>query len=118
MTIRPFLHLEPPASFSNFSQLTAYVRRLYEAIFLVGRGKIECVVELTLTANVATTTLTDHRLSIQSTVNFDPVTANAAAAIAAGTMYVTTANRSEGSFVITHANNAQTDRSFLVAIIG
>lgn len=43
---------------------------------------------------------------------FDPLTANAAAELAAGTMYVLEANRALRQFTITHANNAQTDRTF------
>ena len=118
MTVRTFLHFAPPQSFNAFSDVTVYCRRLFDALKAVRRGKIECVVELTLTANVATTTLTDERLSIQSVLHFDPKTANAATEIYGATMYVLTANRGTGSWVITHANNATADRSFQVSIIG
>lgn len=91
---------------------------MYDALKQVRKGKIECVAELTLTANAASTTFKDVRLSNQTVIAFDALTANAAAELAAGTMYVTTANRTQGQFVITHANNAQTDRSYLVALIG
>lgn len=72
--------------------------------------------ELTLTANAASTTLTDPRLNVFSVVLLDPVTSNAAAAIA--TTYATKANRNNGSWVFTHANNAQTDKTFRYAIVG
>lgn len=70
--------------------------------------------EVTLTANTATTVVTNAREAVtpDSVLRFDPLTANAAAELAAGTMYVLTANRLAGSFTITHANNAQTDRTF------
>ena len=118
MTIRPFQHLPTPAIFTTFSSVTEYLRKVWDAMYKLRRGKIECVTELTLTAGAATTQIKDERLSIQSVVSFDPKTANAAAEKAAGTMYVLTANRTDGTWTITHANNGQTDRSFQVSIIG
>ena len=65
---------------------------------------------ITLTASVATSTLTDPRITPSSTINLMPTTANAAAEIGNGTMYIgTTIN---GFATITHANNAQTNRTF------
>lgn len=118
MTIRPFLHLPPPGSFSNFIQVQSYVRRLWDSLHSLRLGKIEATGSITLTANAATTTLSRLGLSPQTVVHFDPVTANAAAELAAGTMYVLTANRSNDSFVITHANNAQADRTFSYTALG
>lgn len=118
MTIRPFQHLPPPTVFASFAGVTDYLRKLWDAMYKLRRGKTENVVELTLTANAASTVLIDERLSIQSVMVFDPKTANAAAELYAGTMYVLTANRSDGSWTITHANNAQVNREFQVAIIG
>jgi len=80
-------------------------------------GRLNVVGTVTLTANVATTTVLDTRVGNDSAIPFMPTTANAAAEIGAGTMYVST--RTAGtSFVITHANNAQTDRIFVYCIIG
>jgi hypothetical protein len=118
MTIRPFQHSPLAVTFSSFSDVTLWARDVYNTLFRLRQGKVECVTEITLTANAATTTFNDQRLSIQSVVSFDPKTANAAAEKAAGTMYVLTANRGSTSWVITHANNAQADRSFQVSIIG
>jgi hypothetical protein len=119
MTVREFLHLPPPPStFSTLADASQYLRRQWDALNPMRRGKIECVTELTLTANAATTVLTDNRLSVQSVVTFDPKTANAATEIHGGTMYVLTANRGTGAWTITHANNATVDRQFQVSIIG
>lgn len=118
MTVRPFLHLPPPATLSSFADVSTYLRRMWESLQNTRRGKLECVTELTLTANAATTALNYKGLSNQSVVIFDPKTANAAAELAAGTMYVLTANRAADVFTVTHANNAQTDRSYQIAIIG
>jgi len=84
----------------------------------VNRGKTSNLGEITLTQNVASTTLTDERLTVGSAVLFDPMTANAATELYGATMYVLTADRTNGSFVITHANNAQTDRTFRYIIVG
>ena len=81
-------------------------------------GKLEVVGEVTLTALAASTAVTDIRVSPQSVILWHPRTANAAAELAAGTMYITDANMANGSFTITHANAASTDRSFRYAVIG
>lgn len=118
MTIRPFLHLPPPATLNSFADVTAYLRRILDSLNSLRRGKIECVTELTLTANAGTTALVDPRLSPQSVVVFDPLTANAAANAAGVNMYVLEANRGNGTWTVTHPNQVTTDRTFRVAIIG
>jgi hypothetical protein len=83
-------------------------------------GRLNAVAEVTLTSSAGSTTMTDARLTRNSLVVFDPTTANAAAEIYGGTMYVKDdgTNRKSGSFIITHANNGQTDRTFKALIIG
>lgn len=94
------------------------IRKVAEVVNRSLGGKLNAQVEVTLTANAASTTLTDARLTAGSFLDFDPLTANAATEKAAGTIYVTSANRRNGSCVITHANNAQADRAFKVLIVG
>jgi hypothetical protein len=72
----------------------------------------------TLTASVATSTLTDDRIGFNSNIVLVPTTANAAAEIGNGTLYIAESGRVNGSVVITHANNAQTDRTFRFIISG
>lgn len=93
-------------------------RGIVSAVNAFLRGSVPWVADLTLTANAASTTLTDARLTYFSAVVFMPMTANAAAEIGAGTLYVLQANMKTGVWVITHANNAQTDRTFRLAFIG
>jgi hypothetical protein len=107
------------------AELRSLIRLFDRAVNVLNRamtGKLNAInsdgFPLTLTANVASTVLTDSRLGTNSFIAFDPVTANAAAELAAGTMYVPTANRRDGNFTVTHANNAQTDRIFRYLIIG
>lgn len=91
-------------------------RKLANAVNSIRAGKLNALAGLTLTANAATSTFTDARISAQSFLNFMPQTANAVAALAG--MYVDPTTQKTGQAVITHANNAQTDRTFTVLIIG
>jgi hypothetical protein len=107
----------------DWQGVRTFARAIASVVNRINQGKINAVYssagsDFTLTANAASTTLTDARLSVFSHVSFEPMTANAAAEIGAGTMYVTAANRNNGSFVVTHSNSAQTDRTFRVSIIG
>lgn len=77
-------------------------------------GKINGGGEVTLTANSATTTLTDALLGTQSRIHLTPMTSNGAAALAG--LYVSA--RAKGTATLTHANNAQTDRTFMYSIFG
>lgn len=81
-------------------------------------GDVNSTITFTLTANVATTVLTDPNLTPDKLVFLDPTTANAAAELAAGTIYCLTANRGVGTWTFTHANNAQADRIFRCLIVG
>lgn len=117
MTIRSRPHAKtPPGNLSNPQALTSWMRSLHDASYAARHGKFDCTTEITLTINVASSTLSDYRLSPQSVLTFLPTTANAAAEIGNGTLFVGT--RSDGSCIITHANNAQADRTFAVSILG
>lgn len=71
-------------------------------------GKLNNGGEVTLTANSATTTLTDSLITTNSVILLMPMTANAAVAL--GGLYFSAP--AAGSVVINHANNAQTDRTY------
>lgn len=77
-------------------------------------GKTNNFGEVTLTANAATTTLSDPRVGINSVITLQPTTSNAAAALS--TTYFDTPGNA--SVVIRHANNAQTDRTFAYTVTG
>lgn len=77
-------------------------------------GKLNSWGEITLTANSATSTLTDPRIGINSVILFQPTTSNAAAALA--NLYV--GNPGSGTVTLNHTSNAQVDRTFRYAIIG
>src|SRR5262245_9446550 len=84
--------------------------RIVQAIRELFEGRSNAVGAFTLTANAASTTVIAPNCGSGSTVLCSPRTANAAAELGNGTMYVATV--ANGAFTVTHANNAQNDRSF------
>jgi hypothetical protein len=85
------------------------VRELFE-------GRSNAVGSVTLTANATSTTVTAANCGVGSTVLLTPTSAHAAAEVGNGTIYVSAV--ANGSFTLTHANNSQTDRTFLYAAFG
>ena len=103
----------------TFEQVRRHNVQIARTVNLALQGKLNAIFrDFTLTASATTTTLTDPRLSIDSHLTFDPLTANAAYELFTGTLYVLSANRNNGSWTITHSNNSQTDRTFNILIIG
>lgn len=90
-------------------------RQLAQQLTTAIQGRLDNTFSLTLAENVASTTIIDSRISLSTAVLVMPTTANAAAEIGNGTMYFTP---TAGQCVVVHANNAQTDRTFTVAILG
>lgn len=91
-------------------------RQTAQAVNLLIDGKFNSTGSVTLTASATTTAVTDYRAGPGSVIVFTPTTANAAAEQGGGTMYLSA--RSKEGFTITHANNAQTDRTFIYIVIG
>src|SRR3990167_4497453 len=107
----------PPPPTGGLAALLSWLRKAATIIDNLLLGHLNAVGTFTLAANVATTTVSDLRVTPDSCIAFMPTTANAAAEIGNGTMYVGT-KTAGASFVVTHANNAQADRTFAYAIIG
>lgn len=83
------------------------------------KGKLNSGGTVTLTANAASTTVSNALISKDSGVFLFPQTAHAAAEIAAGGCYVDPSNTvKETSFTIAHANNSQDDRTYAYVILG
>ena len=95
-------------------------RKTWDQINSILDGRIQSTGLVTLTANAASTTVTDYRVGRDSVIVFMPLTANAATELYGATMYVTAANITPltNQFQITHANNAQTERTFRYVLIG
>jgi len=97
---------------------TFHRRQISQSVNSLLTGKTNNVLDVTLTASAASTTITDARIGVNTAFIFTPTTANASAEIGAGTIYVSTSSRVNGSVAVTHANNAQTDRTFKVVLAG
>jgi len=92
------------------------LKKIVLSIQQLGAGRSNAVGTVTLTVSAATTTVTDNNCAVGSVPILVPTTANAAAEIGNGTMYISSvANK---SFTITHANSATTGRTFLYALHG
>lgn len=83
-------------------------RNIFALINELIRGRSNAVGTVTLTANVTTTTVTKSTINSSAQVFLSPKTVNAAAAVA--TTYISAIGA--GTFTITHANAATTDRTF------
>jgi hypothetical protein len=79
-------------------------------------GGLNCAGTVTLTPGAGSTSVSDPRASGASRIVLFPTTANAAVELGNGTIYIS--GKAKGSFTLTHANNAQSDRTFDYAIFG
>lgn len=109
---RPILPDERP-EFTEVG-LVRWARQIFEQFRNVNAGKLDNRGSVTLTASTTTTTVDHPGFESSMAVFLSPLTSNAAAAI--GTTYIS--SRSANQFVLTHANNAQTDRDFEYVILG
>lgn len=105
--------LAPPGYVLNSGihrqQISAYLREAHQ-------GHLGNTGTVTLGTSVAATSVIDTRVGAFSFIGFMPTTANGAAELAGGTMYVS--SRSAEGFTITHANTTTADRTFVYAILG
>ncbi len=92
------------------------LRGLAAIVNRLNLGKLNCTGAVTLAADQPTTAVADSRASVGSFIGLSPLSANAAAEIAAGSLHVS--SRATGSFELTHATAALTDRTFAYIIIG
>ena len=97
----------------NFYNVNEWVRLAAEVVNRILDGKINSVGSVTLTANQATTTLTDRRIGTNSRVHLVAETANAG-----GEMGVYIDAYTDGQCTINHGTDSRTDRTFRYTIIG
>lgn len=87
-------------------------REVSERVNALLLGRVNTGSTVTLAANVTTTVVTDANAHAGSNPILTPTSANAAAE-----NYWISA-RATGSFTITHANAATTDRTFIYSLLG
>jgi hypothetical protein len=104
--------------------VTAYVpgtletdpKKIIMSLQQLAAGRSNATSSVTLTANTTTTTVTPINCAAGSAVFLFPTTANAATEWGNGTIYVSAVAKQ--SFTLTHANNAQIDRTFFYVCLG
>lgn len=89
-------------------------RQVAEVVNQMMDGKTNNTGTVTLRASQTTTTLNDLRIGVKSVILFMPTTANAAGALSG--LYVSA--RGNQTATLTHASNAQTDKTFDYCVIG
>lgn len=100
-----------------YQWMSGFMSWLFTFVVLVNsirQGKLNATGNLTLTAGVTQTTITDARLTANSFIWLMPTTANAALALSL--IYFT--SRDNGSVVVNHGNDVATDRTYVYLIIG
>lgn len=90
--------------------------RIVQALKELGSGRSNAVGTATLTANQATTVVAAINCGPDSRVFLMPTTANASAEFGNGTIRISAVG--QGTFTITHANSAQTDRTYFWLAVG
>lgn len=101
----------PPSMLSDEKE---HRRQIAQTLGSTIGGKLNAVTQITLAANTTTTTVTDKRIGANTFFGFQPMTADAAAALAG--LYVS--SQAKGTATLTHANTATTDRTFSLLLIG
>lgn len=107
----------PPYNGANVADWLRHARNTINGCL---NGKTNNTSTVTLNTSTATTTvvLAEGRLGPNTVILFEPTTANAAAEIGAGTMWVSTKDPLNNRFLITNASNTQNDRTFNFVLIG
>lgn len=89
---------------------------IVQTIIQLVNGRHNATGSVTLAINTTTTVVVHPNCGEGSIPTLTPATAHAAAEIGNGTCYVSAVV--QGQFTITHANNAQADRTFYYSVAG
>lgn len=92
------------------------LKRIILALQQLAAGRSNATGTVTLSTGAATTTVSDPNCAAGTVPLLVPASANAAAEMGNGTIYVSAV--ANGAFTITHANSATTGRTFLYALQG
>lgn len=90
--------------------------RIVQALKELGSGRSNAVGTVTLTANQTSTVVAAINCGPDSRVFLMPTTANASAEFGNGTIRISAVG--QGTFTVTHANSAQTDRTYFWLAVG
>lgn len=93
----------PANTEKDLGRIVRGIRDLFE-------GRSNAYGSFTITESAATTVVTAPNCSPSSVILLTPTTANAAAELASGNMYVSA--KAQGAFTVTHTNSATAGRTF------
>lgn len=110
MTVSEF-----PTPGETYPDQTQWNRILVQAVRRLLQGKTNNVLDVTMTANAASTTVTDARIGVNSVAICVPTTANASGIAVPYRSFSSPVN---GSMDLVHANDADADKTFKVILIG
>lgn len=99
-------HPVAPQDWPNLDR--EWLRKVAEVLNNALLGRTNNTGKVTLAASTTTTTITDKRIGAGTKITLSPTTANAATATA--NAYVSSVGKETAT--LTHANNAETDRTF------
>jgi len=99
------LRIVPPRT-EDIKELRSWYRKVCQEINKTQYGTC------TLTASTTTTTVTDINVKSDSIIILFPTSANAAADVGSATGVYVSTKTADTSFVITHPNNANEDKTF------
>ena len=106
---KPIPPIDQPDDVEHRRLIAAAVQGLFD-------GRSNNFGSVTLTANQATTVVTDKRVGSSSKLFLFPKTANAATDFGSGNMYISSVGKE--TFTITHTNDANADKTFDYIVIG
>lgn len=111
-----FPTLSKPPRLQDTIAVERWFRQVWQSVTLLSRGKANVTTTVTLTPDQTTTILKDPRIGRESFIQFQPLTASAAAAFSAEPFYVS--SQTNGMMTVSHASSPETDRAFRVLIVG
>jgi len=104
-----------PTPSERYDDPEQFARAVVRSIRQITTGKTNNVLDVTLTANSTTTSVIDARIGVHTAPIFVPTSANAQAIATPRRDFSSPVN---GSMTVVHANDANTDKTFKVILIG
>ena len=92
------------------------IRRVVQSVRELVEGRHNAASRFTLTPGTTTTVVEHPNCSLDCEPQFSPRTANAAAEVGNGTIWISDVG--QGSFTVRHANNGQADRIYGFTVSG
>lgn len=96
------------------SNETTHRQLLARSLNQIAQGTLDCTITATLASGATSSVFKDARINTRTCASFAPTTAHAGAEIAAGMWWVC----GNGQVTVHHQNTADTDKTFILGIVG